>query len=192
MRLVLLVIGSALVNNVFLTLMLGASTILGLSATLESAVSLGRTTILAMALSAVVAWCVQRFVLVPLNVAFLQPVVFAVALACLLQALQAVLSRVNPGAEGGRGAYWTVVTTNCAVLGVALLLASKGYNLIESVAFGLGSGLGALLALVMMAGIRTELRLADVPESLRGFSIALLVAGMLALSFRGFAGLVSL
>lgn len=192
MKPLLLLVGSMVVNNAFLSLLLGAPAFLGLSTSLETAVGLGLATTLAMVLSAVAAWSVQQYLLVPLDVTFLQPVAFALAVFCLVQVLQTILSRVWPGSRKVFGTCWPVVGTNCAVLGVALLLIGKGYSLGEGVVFGLGSGLGVLVALAMLAGIRSELRLADVPESWRGLAVALLSAGMLSLSFRGFAGLINL
>lgn len=190
-KLLLIVIGSILVNNFVLTRFLGICAFLGVSTKIETALSMGMATTFVMALSAMAAWLIQTFILVPFHLPFLQSIIFILVIACLVQLVEMFILKVSPALHRALGIYLPLITTNCAILGLALLLVIKNYSLIESTVFGVGAGLGFTLALVMMAGIRTELRFGDVPKALEGFGIALIIAGLMSLAFMGFSGLIT-
>jgi electron transport complex protein RnfA len=145
-----------------------------------------------MTMTAVITWLINHFILIRFNLPFLQYVSFIIVIASLVQVVEMFIRKMNPFLYRTLGIFLPLITTNCAVLGLALFSALRDYSFIETVVFGLGAGLGFTLAIVIMAGIREELEMADVPLPLQGAGITLITAGLLALSFMGFAGLITI
>jgi electron transport complex protein RnfA len=144
-----------------------------------------------LTLSAAITWLINHYILIPFNVPFLEYVSFIIVIASLVQFVEMFIRRMSKTLYDTLGIYLPLITTNCAILGLALFGALRDYGFIENIVFGIGAGIGFTLALVIMAGIREELDLADVPESLRGAAVTLIIAGLLALAFMGFAGLIA-
>ncbi|MDI6870517.1 MAG: electron transport complex subunit RsxA [Bacillota bacterium] len=190
-KLVLIVLGSILVNNFVLTRFLGICPFLGVSTSIENSLSMGAATTFVMTLSAAAAWMIQAYILTPFGLPFLQSIIFILVIASLVQLVEMFILKTSPALHRALGIYLPLITTNCAILGLALLVVIKGYSLVESAVFAVGAGLGFTLALVIMAGIRQELRFADVPKPLQGFGIALIIAGLMSLAFMGFTGLIT-
>lgn len=192
MELFIIFVGAALVNNFVLARFLGICPFLGVSKRLETAFGMGMSVIFVMTLASVGTNIVYTFVLVPLGLEFLQLIAFILIIASLVQLVETVLQKAVPTLYKGLGIYLPLITTNCAILGLALLNVLKSYDLLRAIIFGLGAGLGFTLALLLMAGIRQRLVFADVPRCLKGVPIALVVAGLLSLAFFGFSGLVKM
>ncbi|TET77915.1 electron transport complex subunit RsxA [candidate division TA06 bacterium] len=192
MELFVIFVGAALVNNFVLARFLGICPFLGVSKRLETAFGMGMSVIFVMTLASVGTNIVYTFVLVPLGLEFLQLIAFILIIASLVQLVETVLQKAVPTLYKGLGIYLPLITTNCAILGLALLNVLKSYDLLRAIIFGLGAGLGFTLALLLMAGIRQRLVFADVPRCLKGVPIALIVAGLLSLAFFGFSGLVKM
>jgi electron transport complex protein RnfA len=192
MELFTIFIGAVLVNNFVLGRFLGICPFLGQSRNVGMAVGMGMSVIFVMTLASVVTNLIYGFILVPLELQYLVTVSFILVIAALVQLVDIVLQKVLPALHRTMGIYLVLITTNCAILGLALLNVVKNYNFIESLVFGLSAGIGFTLALVMMAGIRERLELADVPKPLQGFPITLILAGLLSIAFMGFSGLVKL
>lgn len=190
-KLLLIVIGSILVNNFVLTRFLGICAFLGVSNNIENSLSMGAATTFVLVLSAIAAWLIQTFILTPFALPFLQSIIFILVIAALVQLVEMFILKTSPALHRALGIYLPLITTNCAILGLALLIVIKGYGLIESAFFAVGAGAGFTLALVIMAGIRLELRFGDVPKPLEGFGIALIIAGLMSLAFMGFSGLIT-
>ena len=192
MTTVLLVfISAAIVNNLVLAYFLGICPFLGVSKRLDTAVNMGLATTFVMTLAAVITWLINNLVLVPYNLPFLQNVTFIITIASLVQLVEMFIKKTSPPLYRSLGIFLPLIVTNCAILGLALFSALREYTLIEALFFGLGGGAGFTLALVLMAGIREELEFAEVPRCFQGAPMTLLAAGMLALAFMGFAGLLS-
>ncbi len=191
MRVILIFISAAVINNFVLTYFLGICPFLGVSKRLDTAVNMGFATTFVMTLTAVITWLLNEYVIIRYNLPFLQTVSYIIAIAALVQFVEMFIKKSSPPLYKSLGIYLPLITTNCAVLGLALFASLREYSFIESVFFGVGTGVGFTLALVVMSGIREELDFAEVPKSLQGVPIALLIAGMLALAFMGFAGLLS-
>ncbi len=190
MELLTLFIAAILVKNYVLYYFLGICPFLGVSKKIDSAVSMGMAVTFVMTITAVVSWVINHMVLIPNNLDFLQIVSFILVIASLVQLVEMFIRKASPPLYQALGIYLPLITTNCAIMGLALLAALKKYSFIQTVIFGVGSGLGFTLAIVLMAGIRAQLDLADVPEPLRGAGIALIVAGIMALAFTGFSGMI--
>ncbi|MDI3280939.1 MAG: electron transport complex subunit RsxA [Bacillota bacterium] len=191
-ELLLLIAGSILVNNFVLSRFLGICPFLGVSQRLDTALSMGAATTFVLTMAGAATWAVQSYLLVPWGLGFLQTLAFIIIIAALVQLVEMIILKTNPVLYRALGIFLPLITTNCAVLGLAILAAGKGYNLVETSVFGFGVGLGFTLALVMMAGIRSNLEYADIPAPLRGAPIALITAGLLSLAFTGFSGLISM
>lgn len=190
-ELLLLFVGSALVNNFLLTRFLGICPFLGVTRELKAGVSMGIAVTSVMAASVLVLWPLYNLALAPLGLGFLQNMLFILVIAALVQFLEMVIKRAFPSLYTAFGIYLPLITTNCAILGLALLMVGNEYTFLQSLVFAVGSGAGVTLAMGMMAAIREQLEFADVPQSLQGPGIALITAGIMALSFMGFAGLGS-
>lgn len=190
MELLTILILSILVNNFVLYYFLGICPFLGVSKKIDSAVSMGLAVTFVMTITAVVSWLINHLILIPNNLGYLQIVSFILVIAALVQLVEMFIRKISPPLYQALGIYLPLITTNCAIMGLALLAALKNYNLITTVVFGFGSGVGFTLAIVLMAGIREQLELADVPEPLKGAGIALIVAGIMALAFTGFSGMI--
>ncbi|MCG0275233.1 MAG: electron transport complex subunit RsxA [Thermosediminibacteraceae bacterium] len=190
-ELLLIIAGSVLVNNFVLSRFLGECPFLGVSKKLETAISMGFATTFVLTMTSVATYFIQFYILEPFGLSrFLQIVSFILVIASLVQLVEMVILKTSPALYKALGIYLPLITTNCAVLGLALLIAIKRYNLIQSIAFGLGAGIGFTLAMALMAGIREEMEFGDVPEALRGVAIVLITAGLLSMAFLGFSGLI--
>lgn len=192
MNLLLLFISAAIVNNFVLSYFLGICPFVGVSKKVSSAVSMGMAVTFVMTITAAVTWIIYHLILVPFNVTILEYVAFIIVIASLVQLVEMFIRKVSKPLYDTLGIYLPLITTNCAILGLALFAVLRDYGFIESLVFGVGAGAGFTLALVIMAGIREELELADVPKAFKGAGITMIVAGSLALAFMGFAGLISI
>ena len=190
MKYFLIFLSAAIVNNYVLSAFLGICPFVGVSKKIGPAISMGMATTFVMTLTAAVAWLINKYILIGLNLQFLQIVSFILVIASLVQLVEMFVRKVSKPLYDALGIFLPLITTNCAILGVALFLVMKEYNFLESIFFGFSAGAGFTLAIVIMAGIREELELADVPEHFRGAPITMIVAGCLALAFMGFAGLI--
>lgn len=188
-ELIMLFVGAALVNNFLLSRFLGICPFLGVTREIKAAVSMGGAVTFVMLVTGLVVWPLQHYVLDPLGLHFLQTVAFILIIAVLVQFLEMVIRKVSPSLHESFGIYLPLITTNCAILGLALLVVREGYTLGQTLVFALGSAAGFTLAMVMMAGIRQEMEFADVPPAFQGTAISLLIAGLMALAFLGFGGL---
>jgi electron transport complex protein RnfA len=188
---ILIFISAVLVNNFVLSYFLGICPFIGVSERIESSVSMGFAVTFVLTLSAAITWLINNFILIPFGVPFLEYVSFIIVIASLVQFVEMFIRKMSDTLYDTLGIYLPLITTNCAILGLALFGALRDYDFIQNVVFGIGAGIGFTLALVIMAGIREQLDLSDVPESLRGAAITLVVAGLLALAFMGFAGLIA-
>ena len=192
MELLALFISAILINNFVLYYFLGICPFLGVSKKLDSALSMGLAVTFVMTITAVISWMINNWILIPYNIGYLQTVAFILVIASLVQLVEMFIRKMSPPLYQALGIYLPLITTNCAIMGLALLAARKDYGFFEAVIFGIGSGIGFTLAIVLMAGIREQLDLADVPEPLKGAGIALIVAGIMALAFTGFSGMIKL
>jgi electron transport complex protein RnfA len=183
-------ISASLVNNFVLTYFLGICPFIGVSNKTENALNMGMATTFVMTLSAAVTWPVYHYILLKFNVPYLEYVAFIIVIAALVQFVEMYIRKASPPLYRSLGIFLPLITTNCAILGLALFMVLREYNYLESLVFGLATGVGFTLALLMMSGIREELEFADVPEVFKGASITMIVAGMMALAFMGFAGLI--
>jgi electron transport complex protein RnfA len=190
MELLIIFISAAVVNNFVLSLFLGICPFIGVSNKTSSALSMGMATTFVMVLTAIVSWLLYFLVLVPYRLEFLQIPSFILVIAALVQFVEMVIKKVSQPLYRALGIFLPLITTNCAILGLALLLSMREYTFLQSVVFGLGAGTGFTLALFIMSGIREELELTDVPKPFRGAPITLITAGLLALAFMGFAGMI--
>ena len=190
-RLVAIAIAAILMNNVVLKRFLGLCPFLGVSKQLDAATGMGFAVIFVMTMASVVTFGIYHYVLVPLGIEFLRTIAFILVIATLVQFVEMVIEKTSPGLYRSLGIYLPLITTNCAVLGVAVLNIESNYGFVETVVHGFSAGIGFTLALVLMAGIRERLELADIPESLRGVPIAFIVAGLMSIAFLGFSGLAA-
>lgn len=185
----LLLVATALVNNVVLVKFLGLCPFMGVSRNIESALGMGLATTFVLTLASGSTWMLERWLLAPLGIGFLRILTFILVIAAVVQFTEMVIRKCTPDLYRVLGIYLPLITTNCAVLGVALLNVQEGNNLLQSLLYGFGSALGFTLVLVMFAGLRERLALAQVPSAFSGAPIGFIVAGLLALAFMGFAGL---
>jgi electron transport complex, RnfABCDGE type, A subunit len=183
---------AAIANNYVLTRFLGLCIFFGVSKSLDASVGMGMAVTSVVTLSSILAWAVYHFVLLPYHLTFLTTVVFVLLIASFVQLLEMIIKKQAPALYNMWGIYLVLIATNCVVLGVPLLNAESNYPFLKSVVYALGSGTGFAIAIVLMASLREKLRLADVPKPLEGLGIAFILAGMLALSFLGFSGMVKL
>ncbi|MBI5902608.1 MAG: electron transport complex subunit RsxA [Deltaproteobacteria bacterium] len=190
MKLILIFISASLINNFVLTYFLGICPFVGVSNKTENALNMGLATTFVMTLTAAVTWPIYNYILIRFNVPFLEYVAFIIAIAALVQLVEMYLRKSSPAIYRALGIYLPLITTNCAVLGLALFMVLREYNYVESIIFGFATGVGFTLAILMMSGIREELEFADIPKPFQGISITLIIASMMALAFMGFAGLI--
>ena len=191
MEVFLIFISAVLVNNFVLSYFLGICPFIGVSGKIESATSMGFAVTFVLTLTAAITWLINHYILIAFRVQFLEYVSFIIVIASLVQFVEMFIRKTSKTLYDSLGIYLPLITTNCAILGLALFAALRDYSFIENIVFGIGAGIGFTIALVVMAGIREELDLADVPEPLKGAAITLIIAGLLALAFMGFAGLIS-
>ena len=186
----IIIMSSGLVDNYVLSRFLGICPFLGVSKKVNQSVGMGISVIFVMLVATAVTWPIQAYVLEPLNMGYMQTIVFIVIIASLVQMLEILLKKFIPALHAGLGVYLPLITTNCAVLGVAVNNINDGYNFLESMISSLGCGLGFLLAMVLFAGVRSRIDETKVPKPFRGVAITLIAASFLSLAFMGFAGIV--
>ena len=188
-KLLAITLGAILANNFIFSQFLGCCPFLGGAKKVDTAVGMGVAVTFVMGLASAVCFVVNKYILIPLDLAYMQTVAFILVIASLVQFIEMFLQKAMPALYTALGVYLPLITTNCAVLGVVLLNVQNGYNFIESVVYGITGGLGFLLAIVLFASIRERLVFADYPKCWDGFPIALITAGLMALAFMGFSGL---
>ena len=187
--LLLILIGSSLVSNVVLSQFLGLCPFLGVSKKVETAAGMGTAVIFVITLSSAVAGAIYKFALVPLNITYLQTIVFILVIAALVQFVEMVLKKYMVSLYNALGVYLPLITTNCAVLGVAITNVQKKYGFLTGTVNGFATALGFTIAIIILAGIREKMAYNDVPESFKGMPIILITAGLMAIAFCGFSGL---
>ena len=184
-----ILIGSILVNNYVMNKFMGICPFLGVSKKVDTALGMGMAVTFVMTLASFMTWLVEHYLLVPLDLAYMQTVAFILVIAAVVQVVEMFLKKSVPALYQALGIYLPLITTNCAVLGVALVNAQKGYDFLQSVVYGVCGGLGFTLAIVLFASIRERVDKSDCPACFKGFPLALISAGLLALAFMGFSGL---
>lgn len=185
-----IIIGAIFVNNVVLSQFLGICPFLGVSSKVETSMGMGAAVTFVMAIASTVAWLIQSYILVPLEIVYMQTIVFILVIAALVQMVEIILKKVSPVMYQALGIFLPLITTNCAVLGVAILMIQKEFSLMQSITYAVSSAIGFWLAMVLFAGLREQLEIEEVPQVFRGIPIALVTAGILAMAFMGFSGLV--
>ncbi len=191
-----MIIGAVLVNNIILVQFLGICPFLGVSSKVNTALGMGVAVIFVMALATLVTSTLQKFVLLPLGITYLQTIVFILVIAALVQMVEIMLKKLSPSLYQALGVYLPLITTNCAVLGIAIkvteqeIITGHGFNILDSTLYSVAIAIGFTLAIVIFAGIREQLELVEIPKGMKGVPIALITAGILAMAFMGFANLV--
>ena len=189
-ELALIIVGSALVNNVVLSKFLGLCPFMGVSKSIETAAGMGGAVIFVITLSSLVTGLIYNYVLVPLDLTYLQTIVFILIIAALVQFVEMFLKKAMPSLYKALGVYLPLITTNCAVLGVAIINVQKEYSVLQGTVNGFATAAGFTIAIVLMAGIREKIAYNDIPKAFQGFPIVLLTAGLMAIAFFGFSGLI--
>lgn len=189
--LVLIFISTLLINNLVLSYFLGICPFLGVSGRIESALGMGMAVTFVMTLTTSISWLIYHFILVKFNLLFLHYVIFILVIAFLVQMVEMFIRKYSANLYQALGIYLPLITTNCTILGAALFMVTRDYSFLEAVIFGFSGGLGFSLVIILMASIREEFEFADIPKVFRGAPLTLITAGLLALIFMGFSGLVS-
>ena len=190
MNLLIIAIGAALVNNVVLSQFLGLCPFLGVSKKIETAAGMGGAIIFVITISSFVTGLIYKFILEPTGFAYLQTIVFILVIAALVQFVEMFLKKQIPALYQSLGVYLPLITTNCAVLGIAIKNVTKGYSISEGVINGFGTAVGFTIAIVIMAGIREKMEFNDIPKPFRGSAIVVVTAGLMAIAFFGFSGII--
>lgn len=191
MNLFLIFFSALLVNNFVLSRFLGICSFLGVSKKIETATGMGLAVTFVMVLSSFISYLVYTFVLVPLNITYLYTIAFILVIASLVQFVEMVIKKKAPSLYKALGIFLPLITTNCAILGAVIINMNEKYNLISSLIFGLGSGLGYFLAIVLLAGLRERMDLNEnIPKSMQGLPLSLITAGLMSIAFLGFQGLI--
>lgn len=185
-----IIIGAIFVSNIVLAQFLGICPFLGVSGKVSTSVGMSGAVLFVMTLATLVTWLIYVYVLVPLGITFLQTISFILVIASLVQMVEIILKKISPPLYQALGIFLPLITTNCAVLGVALLTQSQNFNLLQGLVFAIANAIGFALAMILFAGLREHLNLMMVPKGMRGVPIALVTAGILAMAFMGFAGMV--
>jgi electron transport complex protein RnfA len=185
-----IIVGSILVNNIILAQFIGICPFLGVSSKVQTSIGMGMAVIFVMALATTVTWLIYMLVLVPLQIEFMRTIAFILVIAALVQMIELVMKKMSPALYQALGIFLPLITTNCAVLAIAILSVDKKYSLVASVTYAISIAVGFTLALVIFAGIRERLELTDIPKTMKGAPIALITSGLLSLAFMGFAGMV--
>ncbi|WP_294920861.1 electron transport complex subunit RsxA [uncultured Prevotella sp.] len=188
MEYILIFISAIFVNNIVLSQFLGICPFLGVSKKVDTAMGMGAAVAFVLTLATIVTFLLQQYVLVPLHIEYLQTISFILVIASLVQMVEIILKKISPPLYQALGIFLPLITTNCAVLGVAILVIQKQFSLIESVVYAFSTAIGFALALIVFAGLREQLALTNVPKGMRGMSIVLITAGLLSLAFMGFSG----
>ena len=189
-KLFVILVSSVLVNNFVLSRFLGICPFLGVSKKVDTSIGMGMAVTFVMALAGTFTWIIQYTILVPLGLEYLQTIAFILVIASLVQFVEIVLQKISPTLYQALGVFLPLITTNCAVLGLAILNIQLEYNLLETIVHSIGAAVGFSLAIVLFAGIREKLELADVPAPFQGFPVALIAASLMSIAFLGFTGLV--
>lgn len=189
-EMMIILFSAILVDNLVLSKFLGICSFLGVSKNLKTAMGMSGAVILVMVLSSAITWPIQQYILNPLNLGFLQTLVFILVIAALVQMIEMVMKKTMPPLYQALGIFLPLITTNCAVLGVAILNITKAYSLTDSLVNALGGGLGYALSLFLFSGVRSKIDKVDVPEALKGLPITLIAASLTSVSFFGFKGLI--
>ena len=187
-----IIVGAIFVNNVVLSQFLGICPFLGVSSKVDTSIGMGMAVTFVMALATLVTWCIQQYILVPFGIEYMQTITFILVIAALVQMVEIVLKKVSPALYQALGIFLPLITTNCAVLGIAIITIQKDFDLLTGVIYAVSIALGFALAMILFAGIRERLEVEDTPASMRGVPIALITAGLLAMAFMGFANVVPL
>lgn len=190
MEYILLIIGAIFVNNIVLAQTLGICPFLGVSNKISSSLGMGGAVIFVTTLSTIVSYIIYKYLLIPLHIEFLQTISYILVIASLVQMVEIILKKAAPVLYQALGIFLPLITTNCAVLGVALMVIQKEFTLVESTVYAFATSIGFMLALVIFSGIREDMELNEIPKLMKGAPIALITAGILALAFMGFSGLV--
>lgn len=185
-----IIVSAIFVSNIVLTQFLGICPFLGVSTRISTSIGMGGAVLFVMTLATMVTWIFQYYVLEPMGLVFMQTIVFILVIAALVQMVEIILKKISPSLYQALGIFLPLITTNCAVLGVAILTVQKHFDLMEGVVFAMATAVGYTMALVIFAGIREHLDIIEVPKGMRGIPIALVTAGILALAFMGFTGMV--
>ncbi len=188
LNLILIIIVAIFVNNVVLAQFLGICPFLGVSKKVDTASGMGMAVTAVLVVATIVTYLIQVYVLNAFGLEYLQTIAFILVIAALVQMIEIILKKTMPALYQALGVFLPLITTNCCILGVAILVIQKEYDLLEGVIYALATGIGFLLAMVLFAGLREQLDLIDVPKSFRGVPIALVTAGLLAMAFMGFSG----
>ena len=188
----LIFVAAVFVNNVVFSQFLGICPFLGVSKKIDTALGMGAAVTFVLALSTICTFLLQRFVLEPLDMVYMQTISFILVIAALVQMVEIILKKVSPALYQALGVFLPLITTNCCVLGVAILVIQKDFNLLESIVYAISIALGFTLALVVFAGIREQLSRTELPPAMKGIPIALISAGLLAMAFMGFSGMVKM
>lgn len=188
MEYLLIFITAVFVNNIVFSQFLGICPFLGVSKKISTATGMGAAVTFVLTLSTIVTYLIQIYVLNPNNLGYLQTLVFILVIAALVQMVEIVLKKVSPPLYQALGIFLPLITTNCAVLGVAILVIQKEFSLIQSIVYAVSTAIGFALALIIFAGIREQLEMVDIPKGMRGISIVLITAGLVSLAFMGFSG----
>ena len=190
MEYIIIIISAVFVNNIVLTKFLGICPFMGVSNKFDPALGMSGAVTFVMVISTIVTYLIQHYILIPIGIGFMQTITFILVIAALVQLVEIIMKKVSPALYQALGIFLPLITTNCTILGVAILAVQKDYNLLESVFFAVGNALGFGLALITFSGIREQLELVDIPEGMRGIPIAFIIAGLMAMAFTGFAGIV--
>ena len=190
MEYILIIIGAVFVNNIVLAQFLGICPFIGVSSKVSTSAGMSGAVMFVMTLATVATYLIYTYILVPFEITFLQTISYILVIAALVQMVEIILKKVSPALYQALGIFLPLITTNCAVLGVALLTVQKDLNLLQGVVFAIANAIGFGLAIILFAGIREHLELMGVPKGMQGAPVALITAGILALAFMGFAGLV--
>lgn len=189
-NLLAIAIGSAFISNVVLSQFLGICPFLGVSKKVKTALGMGSAVVFVITLASFVASVIYKFILVPLNITYLQTIVFILVIAALVQFVEMFLKKKMPPLYESLGVFLPLITTNCAVLGVALTNVTKEYGILESVVNGLATAIGFFIAIVIMAGIREKIEYNDIPKTFQGTAIVLITAALMSIAFMGFSGMI--
>ena len=191
MEYLLIFVSAIFVNNIVLSQFLGICPFLGVSKKIDTAIGMGGALAFVLTLATIITWLIQKYVLDALNLEYLQTLAFILVIAALVQMVEIILKKVSPSLYQALGIFLPLITTNCCVLGVAILIIQKDYTLLQSIVYAFSTALGFALSLVLFAGLREQQELVNIPKGMRGMSIVLVTASLLALAFMGFSGLES-
>ncbi len=189
-NILIIIVGAVFVNNFVLSQFLGICPFLGVSKKTETALGMGFAVIFVMGVASLFTFAVNKYLLLPLNLEYIQTIAFILIIAALVQLVEMVIKKFSPSLYNALGVYLPLITTNCAVLGVALMNVEDGYNMLEAFVNGVFSGVGFTVAIVLLAGVREKLQRSDIPEAFRGFPITLIAASIISMAFVAFGGLV--